>query len=566
MQQRKTKVALNQEARKHIIGGVKAIYDPVRLTLGPEGGNALLYRTYNRGPRITNDGKTIAGVVEPKNEFQAIVASSFREACERTDVEAGDGTTTTTVLAGYLTIETLQELLENSEGFVSAKSKGVISIKNELLAEAKKVVAEIEKQATKITSKEELEKIATVSVESADLGKIIAELVWETGVNGAVHTIEGFTGKIETEIVKGMKFPAKVAGKAFVNNAARSEMVMEDVPVLVTNYNLDNVKETGELIGKLLQETEGKKLAIVAPKFSEEVLVQILATCLKRNQDGSYAKTGYELYPVHAPSLRTEQLQDLSLYVGATFIDKNENKKLQTTSAVDLGFVSKLVVKDTDAREDAVATGGKGEDSEAVKERIKELNERLEQGFKVDSHRKIVENRIASLAAAVGIIRVDAKSDAEARYLKLKIEDAVYATKAALEEGYVKGGGLCLKEIAESIELPRLGKVLERPYKQIMENAEEEIEIGEDVIDPAKVVRLAVENAVSVTSHLITVKAIIPEVDDTTPGEGYESIAKAINVGNRIKAKRDALEFQRIRAEEEAFDAEIDDAFNNDHD
>lgn len=564
--QKETKVALHKDARKHIISGVKAIYDPVRLTLGPEGGNALLYRTFGRGARITNDGKTIAGTIEPKNEFQAIVAQTFREACERTDSEAGDGTTTTTVLAGHLTISLIEELLENSDGFVNTKSSGVITIKNELLEAVKEVVDAIKKRSQKIESKEELEKIAAVSVENTELGKIIAEMVWSVGEYGSVDVVEGHKGKIETEIVPGMRFPAKVAGKAFINNAARSEMVMQDVPVLITNYALDNVNEVGDLIGKLLQETEGKKLAILAPSFGEDVLVQLLSTCLKRKQDGTYASTGYELYPVHVPSLRTEQFQDVSAYAGATFIDKAEGKKLQTTSAVDLGFIEKLVVKDVDAREDAVATGGKGQETDAVKDRIKELEERLKEGFKIETHKKLVEKRIASLAASVGIIRVGAQSQAEARYLKLKLEDAVYAAKAAMEEGYVKGGGLCLKEIAEELPQSRLTETLKRPYKQIIENAEEEIEIGEDIIDPAKVVRLAVENAVSVASHLITVKALIPEARDVTPGEGYNSIAQALNVGNRMTAKKNAIEFDRIRAEELAYESHVDDVVMNDAD
>lgn len=563
--QRKTKVALHSDAQKHIINGIKAIYDPVRMTLGPEGGNALMYRTYGRGPRITNDGKTIAGVIEPKNEFSALVAQSYREACERTDQEAGDGTTSTTVFSGHLGITTLNELLANSDNFL-APSQGVMTIRKELIEAKDAVVAEINKRAKKIESKEELEKIASISVESEKLGKIVADIVWKTGVDGHVDVVEGFKGTIEVEEIKGMRFPAKVAAKAFINNQARSEMVMEDTPVFITNYAFDNVQDAAAVISKLMQEAQTNKLAILAPSFSENVLAAILNTTLKRNQDGTYVKTGTEIYPVHVPSLRTEQFQDIAAYFGATFIDKQEGKKLQTSSAADLGEIEKLVVKDVDMREDAVAIGGAGEKTDAVKNRITELQERLKEGFKVEVHRKLVEKRIASLAASIGIIRVGAQTSNESRYLKLKIEDAVYAAKAALEEGYVKGGGLCLKEIAESLPASRLTASLKRPYEQIQENAGQEVEITDDIIDPAKVVRLTVENGVSVIAHLITVKAIIPEEADLSPADGYKEVAKSLNIRNRIEAKAHSLELERLRAEEYAFEQHVDDVMAADED
>lgn len=563
--QKPTKTALNVEARKHILNGIRAIYDPVRMTLGPEGGNALMYRTYGRGPRITNDGKTIAEVIEPKNPFTQLVSFSYKEACQRTDQEAGDGTTSTTVFSGQLGISIINELLSNSEGIMQ-KTQGVMTVRKELLEAKEQVIEEIKKRAKKIESKEELEQIATVSVEDEKLGKIIADMVWETGEYGHVDVVEGFKGKIETEIIKGMRFPAKVAGKSFVNNAARSEMVMEDCPVFVTNHPMDNVREAGECVSKLLNESKAGKIAILAPNFSEDVLVAFLNTTIKRQQDGTYAKTGIEIYPVHTPSLRTEQYQDIAAYMGAAFIDKNEGKKLQTASVADLGGVEKLIVKDVDAREDAIAIGGAGEDSDSVKERVKELQERIKEGFKVDTHKKLAEKRIASLSAAIGIIRVGAQSQAEGRYLKLKVEDAVYAAQAAMEEGYVKGGGLCLKEIAEELPENRLTASLKRPYEQIQENAGETIEIPDNIIDPAKVVRLTVENGVSVIAHLITVKAIIPEEKDTTPGEGYKAIARELGVQNRLTAKQHNLELERARHEEAYYDQAYEEAAENDND
>ena len=259
------------------------------------------------------------------------------------------------------------------------------------------------------------------------------------------------------------------------------------------------------------------------------------------------------MFPVKVPSLRTEQFEDLAVYFGATFINKDTGKKLENTEDTDLGFVQKLVVKDTENREDAVAIGGKGvleekmkvadqdyQVSSPVAERIKILKEQIGEE-RIETHKKLLERRIASLASAVGVIRVGASTNAESLPLKLKIEDAQYACKSALEEGYVKGGGLCLKEIAEELPESILTEALKAPYEQIQANNEEPLEIGEDVIDPAKVVRLAVEHAVSVVANLITCKILIAEEREKNPAEGYEAIAKAINRHNVMFAKKEGI-------------------------
>ena len=534
-----TLVKRGEDARKAILRGVNYVYDSVKLTLGPEGGNALMPRTYNRGPRITNDGITIAELHEPKDEFENLAANAFKESAKRTNEKAGDGTTTTIVIAGKL-INDVFNLISSPIPTVGGEKIGVMKLKKEIIEAAETVIEKIAEKSTKIESLEDLEKIATVSVEDHELGKIIAGIVWETGLDGFIDVVEGYKGTIETEIIKGMRFPAKVPAKAFVNNPARFEMIGTDVPVIVTNFSLDNAPQVVSFLSKLNE----PKIAIFAPSFSESVLISLIA---------SRKQSGFTSFPVAVPSLRTEQFDDLATYTGAAFINKDKGMKLDRIQASDLGWLEKIVVKDVDAKEDAVVTGGKGTKEVEVKvgkdimiqeapvaQRIKTLQGQLEETREA-IHKKLLERRIASMASAIGVIRVGAPSQAEALYKKLKIEDATYACKAALQEGYVKGGGLCLKEIAEELPETILTAALKAPYEQIQANAEGTLDISEDIIDPAKSTRLAVEHAVSVTAHLATVKIIVAEVRDESPAEGYRAIAQALMMYNRIWNKKEGI-------------------------
>lgn len=529
-----TSVKLGEAARAAILRGVNAIYGAVRLTLGPEGGNAIMYRTYGRGPRITNDGVTIAEVIEPKDPHERLAAHAFREMAKRTNERAGDGTTGTIVIGGALINQLFAASEEQEGGFKTkaigaSKRKGVMTLSREILAEADIVIEEVKKAAKPVKTLADLEKIATVSVEDDELGKTIAGMAWEVGTDGFIDTVEGYTDHLETEIIKGMRFPAKVAHKGFVNNPARYEMIAEQCPVLVTNYSLDNASQ----IAAFTQHLNTSKLIIIAPGFSDNVLVNAVRS----------VKQGFFLYPVKAPALRSEQYEDIAVYFGATFIDKDKGKKIENVLPHDLGFVEKLIVKDTETREDAVATGGagtRGENSEIAK-RIETLKAQVQNMKATEIHKKLTERRIASLASAVGVIRVGAPSQAEILYLKHKIEDAVYACKAALEEGYVEGGGLCLKNIAEKLPKGLLTDALKAPYEQIQANADGELAISEDIIDPAKAIRLEVEHAASVASKLLTTKISIPELDDKTPGEGYEDIARSIALFTKTYARQHGL-------------------------
>ncbi len=531
---RPTRTLTGDKARQAIRDGVNAIYEPVRVTFGPEGRNSLLYRTMNRGERITNDGVTVAQCQEPQNPFVRMVAHAFRETCKRTNERVGDGTTCTTILGGTLYNSIFAELDSNESLLGSSSKKGAMALRKEILEAAETVKDEIKKSSKEIKTLKDLEHVATVSVEDPELGKIIAEMAWEVGTDGFIDVVEGYKGVIETEVNKGMRFAAKTAAKVFVNKPERFEMVAEDCPILLTNYSMDNVGEFVRSFNEINKTTS--KLIVAAPSFSENVLVNF----------ANAMKQGFYIYPVKIPSLRTDQLEDLAVYCDAKFIDKAKGLELQNVRPADLGFIEKLVVKDTELKEDAVITGGRGtvnmenpvvEGEEGletetpqtrVQKRLETLKGQLEE-TKQENFKKLLERRIASMASAVGVIRVGDSTQASSLYRKLKIEDAVYACKAALRGGYVAGGGMCLKTIAEKLpEDSILRPALLAPYEQIQSSVEGGIEIGKDVIDPTESIYYAVEHATQVVANLITVDNITAEVDDPMPGEGEFAIAKAL--------------------------------------
>lgn len=540
---RTTRTITGMKAQEALRKGVNAIYEVVRTTFGPEGRSALLYRTMNRGNRITDDGVTVAECQEPKDPFVRMAAQTFKEACKRTVEKVGDGTTATTIIGGKL-FNDVYKLTKKTAGAIGNKSAGVMKLKRQILDSAETVKSQIKEKSKKVETQEELTKISIISVKDKELGELVAKMAWEVGENGFIDVVEGYKGEIETEVIKGMRFPAKVAGKGFVNKPERFEMVAEDCSVIVTNYNLDNVTQVTEMVNPLIE--KNPKILIFAPSFSSEVLTVLYQATYNvvRGKDGQIAitKGKYDTLPVLVPSLRTEQLEDLAIYCKAKFIDKNKGDSLSAVTEQDLGFLEKIVVKDSENKEDAVATGGWGTKGEtlkvegkevevlpsAVEKRIEVLKSQLTE-TKGEQFKKLMERRIASMASAVGIIRVGDSTQASSLYRKLKIEDAVYACKAALRGGYVRGGGLCLKEIAETLEDDNVLKsALLAPFEQIQSSVEGGVVIGEDVIDPAESIYYAVEHATQVVANLITVDSITCEEEDPIMGEGEFAIARAL--------------------------------------
>lgn len=558
---RPTDVLVKSAARKKIRNGVNAVVDAIKLSLGPAGQSAILPRSFNRGPRHADDGYFIAENVIPKDEHERQAAESFKEGIKKTNELAGDGTTTTGVISGALINKIFSEMPDESIPSAGKSAKKMVRQIRQEINEAKDlVIAEIKAKAKPIKTLTDLEKIALVAIGHEDeaAAKTIAKLVWEIGrdstgafVDNHIDVVEGYKGGLETEVIKGMRFPAKVGHRAFVTKPERFEMEITDTPILITNHKIDNPF----VMIRILESLKLSKLSVFAPDFSSSVIQSLAASF----------KNGVFCYPIKCPALRTEQLEDLSAYTGATTIDKETGQKLENVTTSDLGFASKIIVKDTENREDAVLLGGKGEKQRIGQgTRITERCEILKKQIK-ESRNELttiqLQKRIANLSSAVGVIRVGATTAKAAGYLKLKIDDGTYSCKSALEEGYVKGGGLCLKEIAEKLPENILTNALKTPYDQIQENAGG-IDIEKDIIDSAKVVRLEVVHAVDIAATIITTGISIIEIPEKTPGDGYADIAKAIRQyamywakdRGQLKASEDEAEndrnkeFERVMA------------------
>lgn len=512
-----TLLATDKKAFAYIKEAVDLAYNAVKVTLGKDASTTLMYRTFGRGARFADDGYWTLESIQPKNPFVRLAFDAFKEATKKTNERCGDGTSGTTVFGGALFNDVYAKVQSRLQGYSSGKANGTSNglIRKDILAAAKDIKEKIRAAAKPVKNVEELKKISAISFgEKNETSDTIAQMAWEVGVDGFIDVVEGYKGEIETELIKGLRFPAKVCGKAFVNKPDRHEMVVEDAPVFITNHKLDN----DLLMRFIVTKIGGTKLIVIAPDISDAVLVNMVLA----RENGTF------IWPIKAPSLRTEQMEDIAVFCGATLINKDEGMKLESIIGDEVGSLEKIIVKDVETREDVVALGGRGEKTEAVKDRIKTLQGQLAEA-KEPQFKKILERRIASLAAAGGVIRVGSPTDAESLPLKLKIEDDVFACKAALKSGYVKGGGLCLKEIAD--ELPD-GHVLKTalcaPFNQIQENAGGNLAIGKDVIDPADAVFYQVEHGASVVSSLITVKNLIAEEPEMQLGEGQLEIAKAI--------------------------------------
>ncbi len=526
-----TDVLIGSKARKAILRGVRAVADAIKPTLGPAGQSAILPRSFNRGPRHADDGYFVAENVIPKDPHERQAAESFKEGIKKTNDRGGDGTTSTGVVAAALLEEAMRQIPDESViaaiGIGNKGKKTVRELRQEMNQAKDLVLAEIKASAKPIKTLADLEKIALVSIgeEDAEAAKIVAKLVWDIGRDGAgayidnhIDVVEGFKDEIEVEQVKGMRFPAKVAHKGFVTRPERLEMEIVDTDVFITNHKLDNPYDVVALLNRL----KVTKLAIFAPDFSAAVLTSL----------GASFKNGVHAYPIKCPSLRTEVMEDLATYTGATLADKDTGKKLESVTRDEFGFASKIVVKDIEAREDAILLGGKGEkykigQNNAITERCEMLKKQIKES-RNDLTTISLQKRIASLSSAVGIIRVGAATGKAAGYIKLKIDDGVYSCKAALEEGYVEGGGICLKKIAEKLSKSILTEALKAPFEQIQKNAGGDLKIGKEIIDSAKVVRLEVVHAVDIAATMITTGMSIVEIPEKTAGDGSVDVAQAI--------------------------------------
>lgn len=525
-------VIFDQDVRNALKKGVDIVAGAVKVTLGPRGRNVALERAWG-GPTITNDGVSIAKEITLKDKFENMGAGIVKEVASKTNDKAGDGTTTAVVLTQAIVHEGLKR---------TAMGANAMMIRRGIEAAAKDAVEELKKMAKPIKGKEDIKQVASISAESDELGATIADVVEKVGKDGVVTVEESQSLTIEKEIVEGMEFDKGYVSAYMISNAERMEAEVKDAPILITDKKISSIKEIQPILEKIFQ-TGKKDLVIIADDVDGEALTLAVVNRLKGV---------FNILAVKAPGYgerKKEILQDIAITVGGTLISEELGTKLENADPSMLGRASRVLA----TKDSTIIVGGKGKKSDIV-ERVAALKKQAEASDSKFDKEKIDE-RIAKLSGGVAVIRVGAATETEMKYLKDKIEDAVNATKAAIAEGIVPGGGAALVRVADAL-LKKQGKAKEvngefavgysivvqalmAPFKQIVQNAgrddsallidlmlkkenggwnavtEEIVDMIEaGIIDPVKVTRSGVENAASAAAVLLTTEAAVADEPD----------------------------------------------------
>jgi chaperonin GroEL len=524
-------IIFNEEARRGLKAGVDKVANAVKTTIGPRGRNVVLDKGYG-GPTITNDGVTIARTITLKNKVENMGAEIVKEVADKTNEQAGDGTTTSVILTQAI----VEEGMKHTTLGVSA-----MALREGIERGAEEAIKALKAISKRVSGAEEIRQVATISAESEELGNIIADTIAKVGKDGVVTVEESPSFGVESEVVEGLEFDKGYVSAYMVTNPERMEAEMKNAPILLTDKKIANVKEILPLLEKLAE--SGKKdLVIVA----DDVEGEALATFVVNKLRGSF-----NVLAVKAPGYgdkKKEQLSDIAVTVGATVISSDVGITFENADLSMLGSANRVV----STKDSTVIVGGKGS-KKAIDGHIAGLKKQLElTESKFDKEK--LEERIAKLSGGVAIIRVGAATETEMKYLKLKIEDAVNATKAAIEEGIVPGGGSALIKVAnvlsalkmsglnndERIGFNVLVKALESPLRQIAINSgkpdgsviveqtrsnefdgydaardmmvKDMVKAG--IIDPVKVTRSAVQNAASAAAVLLTTEVAVVDMPE----------------------------------------------------
>lgn len=526
-------LVFGEEARRKLRNGIDIVAEAVATTLGPKGRNVALDRKFG-SPTITHDGVTVAKEIELEDPFENMGAQLLKEAATKTNDIAGDGTTTSTVLAHAMVTEGLKTL---------AAGANPMMLKRGIEAASKSVADGIKKQAIEISTKEEIANVATISAQDRQIGDLIAEVMDKVGKDGVITVEESKGLEFEQEYVEGMQFDRGYISSYFITDSDHMESVIEEPYILVYDKKISAAQDMLPLLEKLVQ--VGKRELVI---LAEDVDGEALATMVLNKLRGTL-----NVLAIKAPGFgdrRKAMLQDIAILTGATLISEETGRKLDTAEVADLGRAEKIVAD----KDNTTIIGGKGE-SKAIKGRIEQIRVEIEKTTS-DYDREKLQERLAKLSGGVAIIRVGAATETELKEKKHRVEDALSATRAAVEEGIVPGGGVALMNAMGSLDSVKLGsddektglnivrKALEVPMRRIAENAgydgsvvvenvrqaqtkDKNDKIGfnildekytdmvkDGVIDPAKVTRGALENATSIAAMILTTEALITDVPE----------------------------------------------------
>ncbi|HEX9015956.1 MAG TPA: chaperonin GroEL [Chloroflexota bacterium] len=518
------------EARAALKRGVDALADAVKITLGPKGRNVVLDKKFG-APTVTNDGVTIAKEIELENPFENMGAQMAKEAATKTNDVAGDGTTTATVLAQAIVAEGLKNVTAGANPMQLKRGidKGVAA-----------VVASLKEMSTPVKGKTEIAQVAAISAADPEIGDLIAEVMDKVGKDGVITVEESRGLKFETEYTEGMQFDRGYISAYFLSNPDRMEAVLEDAYILITDKKISAIADILPVLEKFLQVS--KNLMIIA----EDVEGEALATLVVNKLRGTI-----NVLAVKAPGFgdrRKAMLEDIATLTGGKVISEEVGRKLDSTTVQDLGRARRVVSN----KDNTTIVEGHGDEG-TIQGRIKQIKAQIEETTS-DYDREKLQERLAKLAGGVAVIRVGAATEVELKEKKHRVEDALSATRAAVEEGIVPGGGVALVNAIASLEgalnevkgmgdaetgVQILRRALEEPLRRIAINAGQEGSVVVDavkksdkghgydalnnkyvpmvdsgIIDPLKVTRAALENAASIASMILTTESLVTDIPE----------------------------------------------------
>ncbi|NDJ54133.1 MAG: chaperonin GroEL [Chloroflexi bacterium] len=532
-------LVFQEDARRRLKRGVDTLADAVTTTLGPKGRNVAIDKKWG-APTITHDGVTVAKEIELEDPYENMGAQLLKEAATKTNDIAGDGTTTSIVLAQAMVTEGLKNV---------AAGANPMLLKRGIEAATQRIAEAVLAAAEEIDTKEEIAQVASISAQDAEIGELIAEVMWKVGKDGVITVEESKGLEFETEYVEGMQFDRGFISPYFITNAEAQEAVIESPYVLIHEKKISAAADLMPLLEKLLNRGK-RELVIIAEDIDGEALATLVLNKLRGMLN---------VIAVKAPGFgdrRKAMMQDIAILTGGTVISEELGRKLETATLDDLGQCEKIIV----TKDDTTIIGGAGEEA-AISGRVEEIKVQVENTTS-DYDREKLQERLAKLAGGVAIIRVGAATEVELKEKKHRVEDALSATRAAVEEGIVPGGGVTLANAVsvlddlkltypdENTGIQIVRTALEAPIRKIAANAGRDgaviidsvrrlhaeqgnTRLGYDVmsgefvdmieagiIDPAKVTRGALENAASIAAMILTTEALItdmPEEEAATP-------------------------------------------------
>jgi chaperonin GroEL len=526
-------LVFDESARRQLKVGIDALANAVKVTLGPRGRNVAIDKKWGP-PTVTHDGVTVAKEIELENAFQNMGAQMLKQAATKTNDVAGDGTTTATILAQAMVTEGLRNVTAGANPML---------IKRGIEQATDAAVAEIKRLAVPVKGREDLERIAAISANDAEIGKLFAEAMEKVGKDGVITVEESKTLKLEIEYTEGMLFDRGYISPYFITNPERMVAEIDEPYILITEKKISAVQELLPVLEQLVQQGR-KELVIIAEDVDGEALGTLVVNKLRGVLN---------ILAVKAPGFgdrRKEMLRDIAVLTGGQVISEELGKKLDNTSINELGRARRVVSN----KDETTIVEGHGSDDE-IKARINQIKAQIEETTS-DYDREKLQERLAKLSGGVAVVKVGAATEVELKEKKARVEDALQATRAAVEEGVVPGGGVSLLSAARALDALKLDpdqqvgveifkRALEEPTRQLANNAGLEgsvivqelkarhatdpnigfnvsteeygdlIEAG--IIDPAKVTRSAVENAASVAAIILTTDALVTEKPEKAP-------------------------------------------------